>query len=105
MSGLALVAAELGAAVTGSDRSDGTRLRRLRERGIPVAVGHDAGSVPGGAELVYSSAVDAANVERERARMLGLRELRRGELLAEVAALRRCIAVAGAHGKTTTAAM
>jgi UDP-N-acetylmuramate--alanine ligase len=105
MSGLALVAAELGAVVTGSDRSAGLRIERLRGRGIPVSVGHDAANVPDGAELVYSSAVEVSNVERERARTLGLRELRRGELLAEVAALRPSIAVAGAHGKTTTAAM
>jgi UDP-N-acetylmuramate--alanine ligase len=72
---------------------------------VEVTVGHRAENVPGGAELVYSSAVKPGNLERSHARELGLRELRRGELLAEVAGLRRCIAVAGTHGKTTTAWM
>lgn len=105
MSGLALVAHRLGATVTGSDKADGPFMPRLRELGIEVTVGHRAGNVPIGAELVYSSAVPADNAERERGRALGLRERRRGDLLAEVAALRRCIAVSGTHGKTTTAAM
>jgi UDP-N-acetylmuramate--alanine ligase len=91
MSGLARVCRELGAEVTGSDRA--------------VPPGHSADNVPEDAELVYSSAVRPGNVERARGRELGLREIRRGELLAEVAQLRRCIAVAGTHGKTTTAWM
>jgi UDP-N-acetylmuramate--alanine ligase len=105
MSGLALIARTLGASVTGSDKAERHHLGRLRERGVDVTVGHAADNVPPGAEIVYSSAVDADNPERERARELGLRELRRGELLAELSDLRRCIAVAGTHGKTTVAAM
>lgn len=107
MSGLALVARSLGARVTGSDRRDSPFLRPLRDRGVEVFVGHDPAKVPGGAgvELVCSSAVLTENSERERGRERGLREIHRGDLLAEVAALRRCIAVSGTHGKTTTAAM
>jgi len=105
MSGLALVARSLGATVTGSDRRDAPVLQRLRAQGIGVVVGHHGDSVPAGAELVYSSAVAPGNPERARARELGLPERRRGALLAELAGERRCIAVAGTHGKTTTAAM
>jgi UDP-N-acetylmuramate--alanine ligase len=105
MSGLALVARSLGAAVTGTDRTAGPYVEMLRERGIDVAVGHAAANVPAGAELVYSSAVRPDNPERTRARELGLRELRRGDLLGELSTLRPCIAVGGTHGKTTTAAM
>jgi UDP-N-acetylmuramate--alanine ligase len=105
MSGLATTAACLGARVTGSDRSTPEVLQRLREHGVAVTVGHSPDNVPADAELVYSSAVRADNVERARARELGLREIRRGELLAEVSRLRRCVAVAGTHGKTTTSAM
>jgi UDP-N-acetylmuramate--alanine ligase len=105
MSGLALVCAQLGATVTGSDRSESSYMERLREAGLDPVVGHDAANVPEGAELVVSTAIGAENPERERGRQLGLREIHRGELLAELCAERRLIAVAGTHGKTTTTAM
>lgn len=102
MSGLALVARELGASVTGSDRADSSYTGRLRELGIEPRIGHDAGHVPDGAEVVYSSAVPPENPERQAARG---RELHRADLLAEIATLKRCLAVTGSAGKTTTAAM
>jgi UDP-N-acetylmuramate--alanine ligase len=105
MSGLALVAAQLGAEVTGSDRAESSYLAELRAAGIKPAIGHDAANVPDGAELVYSTAIPAENPERAAARERGLRELHRGELLGEVSALKRCLAVSGTHGKTTTTAM
>jgi UDP-N-acetylmuramate--alanine ligase len=102
MSGLALVAHELGAQVTGSDRAESSYTDRLREHGIEPAIGHAAANVPAGAEVVYSTAVPADNPERQAAQG---RELHRADLLAQIAALRRCLAVTGTHGKTTTAAM
>jgi UDP-N-acetylmuramate--alanine ligase len=102
MSGLALVAQTLGAQVTGSDQATSASTERLRERGIPVNAGHAAGNVPAEAEVVYSTAVPQSNPERQAARG---RELHRSELLGQIAALRRCVAVTGTHGKTTTAAM
>jgi UDP-N-acetylmuramate--alanine ligase len=105
MSGLALVAHARGATVSGSDVGEGPFLARLRAQGIPVAVGHAEGNVPLGAEMVVSSAVPPDNVERRRGRALGLREHRRGDLLVELTEGHRRIAVAGTHGKTTTAAM
>jgi UDP-N-acetylmuramate--alanine ligase len=105
MSGLALVAGALGAEVTGSDRAQSSYTRRLHEAGIEPAIGHDAAHVPDGAEVVVSTAIPADNPELARARELGLTVLHRGDLLAQAAALKRSIAVAGAHGKTTTAAM
>jgi UDP-N-acetylmuramate--alanine ligase len=105
MSGLALVARALGAEVSGSDRADSPALARLREAGCTVAVGHDAGNVAADAEVVYSTAVAEDNPERAVARERGQRELHRADLLAEITALRRCIAVTGTHGKTTTASM
>lgn len=101
MSGLALVARALGASVTGSDRAESSYLARLREAGIEPVIGHDPANVPDGAEVVVSTAIGPDNPELAVAE----RVLHRGELLAEVAALKRSIAVAGAHGKTTTAAM
>ena len=102
MSGLALIAHELGATVTGSDRAESSYVARLREHGIEPELGHRAENVPAGAEVVFSTAVPPDNPEREAAEG---RELHRAELLAQIAALRRCLAVTGTHGKTTTAAM
>ena len=105
MSGLAIVCRALGAAVTGSDRAQSAYLERVRAAGIEPLVGHDAAALPSRAELVFSTAVGPENPERAMARERGQAELHRGELLAQVAALRRCLAVTGTHGKTTTAAM
>jgi UDP-N-acetylmuramate--alanine ligase len=102
MSGLALIASHLGAEVSGSDQVASVYTQLLQERGIPVAMSHAADNVPAGAEVVYSTAVPASNPERMAA---GERQLHRAELLAQVAALRRSIAITGTHGKTTTAAM
>jgi UDP-N-acetylmuramate--alanine ligase len=105
MSGLALVGRALGAEVSGSDRAESLTLARLREAGCEVVVGHDAANVPPDAEVVYSTAVPEDNPERAVARTRGQRELHRADLLAEITALRRCIAVSGTHGKTTTSSM
>ncbi len=107
MSGLALVARQLGAQVTGSDRAPGTYTAMLAAHAIAATIGHAAANVPLGedVELVFSTAVDEANPERAVARERGLRELHRADLLAELTALRATIAVTGTHGKTTTAAM
>jgi UDP-N-acetylmuramate--alanine ligase len=101
MSGLALIAHALGAEVTGSDRADSSYSERLREHGITPVLGHRAENVPAGAEVVYSTAVGPDNPERRAAD----RELHRADLLAEITRLRRCLAVTGTHGKTTTSAM
>jgi len=108
MSGYARAAHALGATVTGSDRAETPYLVRLREEGVLDAeMGHDAANLPAGAdvELVHSSAIPFENPERMAARERGLPDRPRAELLGELSALRRTIAVAGAHGKTTTSAM
>jgi UDP-N-acetylmuramate--alanine ligase len=108
MSGYARVAAELGAQITGSDAHGGPYLESLAADGVlDASIGHAAGNLPAGEalELVYSSAVPADNAERVGARERGIPERPRAELLAELTALRRTIAVAGSHGKTTTASM
>jgi UDP-N-acetylmuramate--alanine ligase len=101
MSALALVARDWGAEVGGSDRSRSSYVDRLEANGIAVAIGHEAASVPDDAEVIVSSAIAADNPEISRARVIK----KRGELLAELVALRPSIVVAGAHGKTTTTAM
>ncbi len=108
MSGYARAASALGAEVSGSDAHDSSYLRRLAADGVLVGrVGHASENLPEGegVELVYSSAVGPENLERMRARERGVPERSRAELLGELTALRRTIAVAGTHGKTTTAAM
>ena len=107
MSGWASVAAELGATVSGSDAADSQILAALRERGIEAKAGHRASNLPtvDGTEVVRSSAIPDSNPELIAARERGLPVMERAELLAELTALRRTIAVAGAHGKTTTTSM
>jgi UDP-N-acetylmuramate--alanine ligase len=108
MSGYARAAHALGARLSGSDGADSPYLERLRGDGVLEAIiGHDAANVPAGGdvEVIYSSAVPAENPERLAARERGLRERPRAELLGELTAQKRTIAVAGTHGKTTTASM
>jgi UDP-N-acetylmuramate--alanine ligase len=108
MSGYARVARTLGAQVSGSDAVAGPFTERLLADGVlRASIGHAAENVPSGGEveIVYSSAVAADNVERRAARERGLTERSRAELLAELTRLKRTIAVAGTHGKTTTASM
>jgi UDP-N-acetylmuramate--alanine ligase len=105
MSGLALVCRQLGAEVSGSDRAESSYTERLRAAGIEPTIGHDAGNVPPDAEVVVSTAIAEDNPELVRAREREQPVIHRGELLAELCALRRLLAIAGTHGKTTTAAM
>jgi UDP-N-acetylmuramate--alanine ligase len=105
MSGLAVVCAGLGATVTGSDRSESTYMERVRGAGVEPTIGHDAANLPEGAEVVVSTAIGDANPELSRARERGQKVIHRGELLAELCAEKRLIAIAGTHGKTTTTSM
>ena len=105
MSGLALVCARLGATVTGSDRADSSYMERLREAGLDPAIGHDAGNLPEGVEVVVSTAIGSDNPELALARERGIDPIHRGALLAQLCAEKRLVAVAGTHGKTTTTAM
>ena len=99
MSGWARVAVQLGATVSGSDRAESPALEKLRALGVAVHVGHDAANVPEGADVFVSTAIPAGNPERVS------RALPRAELLRELTALKQVIAIAGAHGKTTTTSM
>jgi UDP-N-acetylmuramate--alanine ligase len=108
MSAYARAAHSLGAQITGSDRASSTYTQSLLvDNVLEAAIGHQPQNVPDGedVQVVYSSAVPEDNPERVRARERGLRELARAELLGELSALRRTIAVAGTHGKTTSASM
>ncbi|MCW2981041.1 MAG: UDP-N-acetylmuramate--L-alanine ligase [Solirubrobacterales bacterium] len=105
MSGLAVVCAGLGATVSGSDRSESTYMERVRGAGVEPTIGHDAANLPEGAEVVVSTAIGDGNPELSLARERGQKVIHRGELLAELCADKRLIAIAGTHGKTTTTSM
>ena len=105
MSGIAEVLHNLGYAVQGSDLADSANVRRLRENGIAVAVGHDAANLRDAQVVVTSSAVRRDNPEVVAARARLIPVVRRAEMLAELMRLRWSVAVGGTHGKTTTTSM
>src|SRR5690349_10042506 len=105
MSGLATVALQLGARVSGSDQAESAVLERLRAAGADVTAGHDAANLPEGAEVVVSTAIPEENAKLAAARAAGAPVLHRAQLLGELSRMKRTIAVTGAHGKTTTASM
>ena len=106
MSGLARLAAQAGYAVSGTDREDSDVLRQLRALGVATRVGHSADALPAHVDaLVVSTAIAADNPERTAAADRGIPVMHRADLLAELMRPRRGLAVAGAHGKSTTSAM
>ncbi len=105
MSGIAEVLHTLGYAVQGSDIADGANVRRLKEAGIPVAIGHDAQNVANAQVVVVSTAVKRDNPEVVAARAKLVPVVRRAEMLAELMRLKWAIAVGGTHGKTTTTSL
>jgi UDP-N-acetylmuramate--alanine ligase len=105
MSGIAEVLKNLGYSVQGSDQSDGYNVKRLRDSGIDVAVGHRAENLGDAAVVVYSSAVKPDNPEVIAARARMIPVVRRAEMLGELMRLKWSIAVGGTHGKTTTTSM
>ena len=105
MSGIAEVLGNLGYTVTGSDVADSGNVKRLRDLGIKVTVGHKAENVDGADVVVVSSAIKPDNPELIAARARRLPVVRRAEMLAELMRLKSCVAIAGTHGKTTTTSM
>ena len=105
MSAVAWLLACAGVPVTGSDAAEGPYLAALRDAGLDVRVGHDPALVDGAAAVVVTSAVRESNPELRAARRLGIPVWHRSEALVRAVAGKRVIAVAGAHGKTTTSAM
>jgi UDP-N-acetylmuramate--alanine ligase len=105
MSAIALVLRAMGHTVSGSDLKDSPVAERLRSQGIAVAVGHRAENVGPADALTYSPAVGLDNPELVAASRLGVQVVPRSGTLAAICATRRCLAVAGTKGKTTTASM
>jgi len=105
MSGIAEVLANLGYAVSGSDLHESTVTRHLAGLGITIAIGHDAANIAGAHAIVTSSAVTGDNPEVLAARAARIPVVPRAVMLAELMRLKRGIAIAGTHGKTTTTSL
>ncbi len=105
MSGIAEMYHELGIAVSGCDRADSPTMRQLAASGITIAFGHDASHLDGVETVVVSSAIREDNPELVTARDRGLRIWHRSAALAALMIGRHGVAIAGAHGKTTTSGM
>ena len=105
MSGIAEILHNLGYKVQGSDQSDNANVKRLRDKGIAIFIGHKAENVASANVVVISSAVKRDNAEVVAAREAFLPIVRRAEMLGELMRLKWAVAVGGTHGKTTTTSM
>ncbi len=105
MSGIAEVLVNLGHSVQGSDQTDSANVKRLRDKGVKISIGHAAENLAGAQVVVISSAIKPDNPELLAARAQRLPVVRRAEMLAELMRLKSCVAIAGTHGKTTTTSM
>jgi len=105
MCGLAELLHNMGAQVSGSDLHENANTERLKEMGVQVYRGHKAENIGNADVIVYSSAVQMSNPEIQAARARGTPLIPRAEALAEIMRLKRGVAVAGTHGKTTTTSM
>ncbi len=105
MSGIAEVLLNLGFKVSGSDLRTTSVTDRLQQLGAKIMVGHAPGHVHGAQVVVVSSAVPPENPEIVEAARLQIPVIPRAEMLGELMRLKFCVAVAGAHGKTTTTSM
>ena len=105
MSGIAEILHNLGYTVSGSDQADGAVTRRLAELGIRIHIGHDAAHIEGAEAVVTSTAVKGDNPEVIAARSRRIPVVPRAVMLAELMRLKKGIAIAGTHGKTTTTSL
>lgn len=105
MSAIAIVLAQMGHRVSGSDLRNTDALGPVRNAGVAVAIGHDASSVDGCDLVTHSTAIPVDNVELVAARDRGIPVLSRADVLAAVCRCADAYGVAGTHGKTTTSSL
>nr|WP_206765615.1 UDP-N-acetylmuramate--L-alanine ligase [Paenibacillus dendritiformis] len=105
MSAIARVMLQMGYAVSGSDVAASEATEKLQAQGATVHIGHDADYVGDADIAVYSTACPVDNVERVAAERRGIPVLHRSQMLAKLLNAKKGVAVAGAHGKTTTSSM
>ncbi len=106
MSGIAEILNTLGYTVQGSDQAENANVKRLREKGMNIHIGHEPQNITDGiAAVVISSAIKQNNSELQAARDKGIPVIRRAEMLAELMRMKWAVAIGGTHGKTTTTSM
>ncbi len=105
MSGIAEVLVNLGFGISGSDLADNATTRRLAGLGVRIATGHAGENIGNADAVVVSTAVKEDNPEVQAARARKIPLVPRAQMLAELMRLKRGIAVAGTHGKTTTTSL
>ncbi|NVK30732.1 MAG: UDP-N-acetylmuramate--L-alanine ligase [Gammaproteobacteria bacterium] len=105
MGGIAEIFISLGYAVSGSDQRGNALTERLASLGAEIFVGHEAMHVTDAGVVVVSTAIPESNPELVEARRMRIPVIRRAEMLAELMRLKRGIAIAGTHGKTTTTSL
>ena len=105
MSGIAEVMHNLGYEVRGSDVAEGANVLRLREKGIPVSIGHAPENVKDAEAVIISTAIRSDNPEVAAARARHIPVVKRADMLAELMRLKWTVSIAGTHGKTTTTTM
>lgn len=105
MSAIARVMLEMGYRVSGSDVAEQELTEKLARQGAQVFIGHEAAHVKGADLVVYSTALSQDNVEKVAAESLNIPVLHRSQMLARLLNAKKGVAVAGAHGKTTTSSM
>lgn len=105
MSGIAEVMHNLGYEVRGSDVAEGPNVQRLRDKGIPVTIGHAPDNVKGAEAVIISTAIRGNNPEVAAARARHIPVVKRADMLAELMRLKWTVSIAGTHGKTTTTTM
>lgn len=105
MSGIAEILYSLGQKVQGSDVTENANVERLREKGIPIFIGHASQNIENADLLVVSSAINSENPEIVAAKEKGISIIHRAEMLAQLARLKFSAMIAGSHGKTTTTSL
>jgi len=105
MSGLAQIMNNMGFTIQGSDLSRNKNTERLTKSGIKVFFGHDKKNINRATLIVISSAIEKNNIELKTARNKKIPIFKRGEMLANIVALKKNIVITGSHGKTTTTSL
>lgn len=105
MSAIATVLLQIGYQVEGSDLKESPNVRRLRQEGAVVGLGHRADNLGEARVVIRSSAVSPDNIELIEAELLGIPVITRAQMLSAIMATRQGIAIAGTHGKTTTSSI
>ena len=105
MSGIAELMHEIGYTVLGSDQIENENVKRLRDIGINIKIGHNKKNIKNVNAVVFSSAISQKNSEIQEAKKKQIPIVSRADMLSELMKNKKCIAIAGSHGKTTTTSL